>query len=270
MMQRLAGKRALITGAAQGIGFALASQLAKEGVQLLLTDTNVEALSRAKRELEKFGFDCRNYPLDVTDIEQIQGLRDTLRSESIAIDILVNNAGIVHGGAFVDVPLEKHLLTYRVNTEGVIAMTHAFLPQMIERLEAQVINIASASGFIALPKGATYASSKWAVIGFSESLRVELRRAGHRHIGVTTVCPGYVSTGMFDGVKQPLLTPMLSARGLSRKVVCAVKKGDTLVMEPWMVKLTPALMGILPRQATDLLASLIGASASMESWRGHC
>ena len=84
-MQKLAGKRALLTGAAQGIGFALASQLAKEGVQLLLTDTNTEALSGAERELGKFGFDCRAYPLDVTNIEQIHDLRDTLRAESIAI-----------------------------------------------------------------------------------------------------------------------------------------------------------------------------------------
>lgn len=265
-MTTIAGKRALITGGAQGIGFALAEQLAGEGAELVLTDVNAEALEEARSALSGR---VSAFALDVTDLEAIREVRESIVGEVGPIDILVNNAGVVFGGPFLDVPIERHHLTYQVNTLGLVSVTHAFLPQLIARSEAHLVNVASASGYLALPKGSTYASSKWAVIGFSESLRVELSRAGHRHVGVTTVCPSYVSTGMFDGVKPPLLTPMLTPQRLASQIVKAIKRGQLFVNEPWMVKLTPALMGVLPRRASDLIADLLGASASMNTWRGR-
>ena len=123
------------------------------------------------------------------------------------IDVLVNNAGLVFGGAFLDVPLERHLTTYRVNTLGLVAMTHAFLPDLMAGRDGHVVNVASASGFIGLPFGATYASSKWAVLGFSELLErahageeVVIAKAGKPYARlVPIVAGGERKPGAFRG-----------------------------------------------------------------------
>ena len=133
------------------------------------------------------------------------------------ITSLINNAGVVFGGEFEQVELDQHLNTFRVNSEGLMATTHAFLDDLIQAKEAYLVNIASASAFIGLPYGSTYAASKWAVVGFSESLRLELAVRKIRHVHVTSVCPSYISTGMFDGVKTPLFSPMLTPKKVVEK-----------------------------------------------------
>ena len=194
-METLRGKRVLVTGAASGIGKAIAERVAAEGAELLLVDVNQRALEAAGAALARSGAQVRTYVLDVRDTSRMVGLHEEIDKDGGPIDVLVNNAGLVFGGAFLDVPLEQHLTTYRVNTIGLVAMTYAFLPDLIAGRDGHVVNIASASGFIGLPFGATYASSKWAVLGFSESLDQELALQGHRHVHVTAVCPSYVSTG---------------------------------------------------------------------------
>ncbi|MGB7492503.1 MAG: SDR family NAD(P)-dependent oxidoreductase, partial [Thermoanaerobaculia bacterium] len=125
------------------------------------------------------------------------------------------------------------------------------------------------SGLVPLPWGSTYASSKWAVLGFTESIRQEMAELGHKHVGVTTVCPGYVDTGMFDGVRPPLLMPFLKPEQLVEKVRTAILKRQEMVLEPYLVKLTPLLKGILPRFLSDGLADLMGVTTGMKSWSGH-
>lgn len=268
-MKNLRGKRVFVTGGARGIGFAIADQFAAEGAEIILTDLKQEDLDEAKDKLARVGARCHTYVLDVTDHAAIKEVHERVRGEVGSVDVLVNNAGIVSGGPFLEVPLEKHLKTYEVNLLALVAVTHAFLPDLIDGPEGHLINIASASGLIALPNGSTYASSKWGVIGFSESIRIEMQRQGARHVGVTTVSPSYVSTGMFEGVKAPLLTPWLTPEVLAKKVMIAVRDNRPEVLEPWLVKITPAVMGTLPRKVSDLVADILGASKSMESWRGH-
>jgi all-trans-retinol dehydrogenase (NAD+) len=262
-------KRVLVTGGARGLGLALGRAFAERGSEVVLTDLDEEGLAEAREVLSAAGRLCRSYSLDVTDLEAISELRARLHREAGKIDFLVNNAGVVFGGPFLEVPLEHHLKTYQVNVQGVVAMSHAFLPDLIDSPSGHLVNIASASGFIGLPNGSTYASSKWAVIGFSESIRQELKRGGHRYVGVTTVCPSYVDTGMFEGVKAPLLTRFLNPEELAEKVLDAVEHNRAFVLEPWLVKLTPLLAGALPTGLGDLLADTLGASASMERWQGH-
>ena len=105
--------------------------------------------------------------------------------------------------------MEKHQLTYFINTLGPVALTHAFMSDFLSNTEAHIVNIASASGFVGLPYGSTYASSKWAMIGFSDSLRLEMLERGLKQVRVTTVCPSYIATGMFQGVKPPMMIPWL-------------------------------------------------------------
>lgn len=273
-MNRIRLKRVLVTGAAHGIGKAIAHRFAASGAEVVLTDLDAAALAAARDDVAGArgnggGAICRAYPLDVTDADAIHAVRDQLHAEAGRIDVLVNNAGVVYGGPFLEVPLERHRLTYRVNVEGVMAMTHAFLPDLLAAPRGHLVNLASASGFVGLPNGATYASSKWAVIGFSESIRLELKSQGHKNVDVTTVCPTYVDTGMFEGAKAPRTTHFLTPDELAEKIVEAVEHRKVWVLEPWLVKITPMLKSCLPTPVSDFLSDAFGASSSMDTWRGH-
>lgn len=269
-MQTLAGKRVLITGAASGIGKAMAQRFAAERANLVLVDLNEPQLLATASELERTGVNVHSYKLDVTDGPGILALRERIhRDTGGPIDVLVNNAGLVFGGKFLEVPLEKHMLTYRVNIESLVAFTHAFLGDLIGRPDAHVVNTASASGFVGLPLGSTYASSKWAVIGFSESLALEMDLLGHRHVHVTAACPSYVTTGLFDGAKAPLFTSLLTAEKVADKVVRAVLGNRMYVKTPWLVAMTPMLKGLLPFKMFYVVASLLGVNTSMTQWKGR-
>jgi short-subunit dehydrogenase len=268
-MRDLRGKRTLITGGAAGIGRMIAERLVPEGAELVLVDLNEQTLNQALEAVQTMGAEVSGYCLDVTDTDAIPRLRDRVHQDLGPIDVLVNNAGIVYGGDFLSVPLDKHLRTYRVNVEGVVAMTYAFLPDLLSRPAGHLVNIASAAGLVGLPFGSTYASSKWAVIGFSESLRLELEMMKRHSVKVTTVCPSYVSTGLFDGVRPPTATSMLTPEQLAEQVVDAIKHDHAYLLTPWLVRLTPILKGILPQRLFDTVAWSLGATSSMVSWRGH-
>jgi len=268
-MRDLAGKRVLITGGAGGLGHAVARAFAAEGAELVLTDVVAATLADMVADFERRGVRCSGHVVDVTDAAAILDLRERVHAEQGPVQVLVNNAGIVHGGAFIEVPLEHHLRTFRVNVEGVIAMTHAFLPDLVGGREGHLVNVGSASGFIGLPFGSTYAASKWAVIGLSESLRLELKKLGHAHVGVTCVCPSYVDTGMFAGVRPPKLTRFLTPDEVAADLVTAVRRNRPFVLEPWLVKITPFLVHALPRGVADAVSDVFGATTGMRSWHGH-
>ena len=265
-MQTVRGKRALITGAASGIGKAIAEQLGAEGAELLLVDVNEAAVHATAAAL---GPHARPYVLDVTDTSRIIGLRDQIHRDGGPVDLLVNNAGLVFGGAFLDMPLEKHLTTYRVNTLGLVAMTHAFLPDLIAGSDGHVVNIASASAFIGLPFGTTYASSKWAVLGFSESLMLELELQGHHHVHVSVICPSYVATRLFHGARAPLFTQLLTAERVAELTVRAILGNKTHARAPWLAQLTPILKGVMPFWLFARTAATFGVNTSMLEWRGR-
>lgn len=268
-MSGLKLKRVLITGAARGIGKVMAQKFAAKGAELVLTDIQEDLLMETCAELVEQGVRCRGYVVDVTDSKAIVEARDAIHQDLGPIDILVNNAGVVVGGPFLDVSIEKHQLTYRVNTEGPVLMTHAFLPDLIDSPRGHLVFIASASGFVGLPNGTTYASSKWAAIGFAESMRAELKHMGHKHVDVTTVCPTYINTGMFEGAEPPKTASMLEPDFIAEKVVTAVEKRQIWVLEPWIVKITPFLKNCLPTSVSDFLSDAFGANKSMDRWSGH-
>ena len=268
-MTELNRKRVLITGGAQGIGLEMGLQFAGRGAEIVIADLNEAKLAQAKARIEEAGAAAWAFPVDVTNPASIAALKAQIAAEAGPIDILVNNAGVVFGGPFLRTPLDLHFKTYEVNVLGVVAMTHAFLEDLIGRPEAHLVHISSASGFIGLPYGSTYASSKWAVIGFSESIRAELAVMGHKHVHSTVVCPSYIGTGMFEGAEAPKATSILDPKELAEKVVRAVERNRVQVLEPWMVKITPLLRDLLPTAIYDKLSHLFGADTSMADWTGH-
>jgi short-subunit dehydrogenase len=268
-VKTLAGKRALVTGGASGIGKAIAARFAAAGAEIVLVDLNEASLRETAAAFEREGVRVRTYVLDVTDTSRITGLKEQIARDLGRIDVLVNNAGLVFGGGFLDVPLEKHLTTYRVNTLGLVAMTHAFLPDLIAGDDGHVVNVASASGYIGLPFGATYASSKWAVLGFSESLALELELQGHGHVHVSSICPSYVTTGLFDGAKAPRTTKLLTADRVADLTLKAVLANKPHVRTPWLVQATPILKALTPFRLFYRVAALLGVNTSMMQWRGR-
>lgn len=268
-MNKLEGKRVLITGGAQGIGYEMAKKFAERGCAIVLADINEAKAAEAADELAKRGATAVGLQVDVTNPASIAALRARIAAEVGPVDVLVNNAGVVFGGPFTKTPLDQHLKTYEVNLLGLVAVTHAFLDDLVARPEAHLVHIASASGLIGLPYGSTYASSKWGVIGFGESIRAELNLLGHEHVKHTIVCPSYIGTGMFDGAEAPKATSILQPEELAEKVVHAVERDTVHVLEPFMVKLTPLLKAVLPTGLYDRLAHLFGADTSMAHWTGR-
>ena len=268
-MKNWPGKRVLVTGGAAGIGRALAENLAALGAEILLVDFDEPRLVETADAIRATGGTVHPYRLDVTDACSILLVRDSIHAQGGPIDVLVNNAGVVFGGAFLSVPLEKHLATYATNTLGLVQMTHAFLPDLIARPSAHLVNIASAAGLGGLPFAATYASSKWSVIGFSESIRQELARTGCGHVRVTTVCPAYVSTGLFEGARPLRTTSLLSPELLAEQIVSSVERDRAFLRTPWIVKFIPLINGVLPVRMVDALSRVLGATSSMDRWTGH-
>jgi len=268
-MSKLNGRRVLITGGAQGIGLEMAMKFARRGSEIVLADLDEAKLEDAKAKISELGAPVWGFPVDVTNPASIAALKARVDAEAGPIDILVNNAGVVYGGPFTKTSLDDHFKTYEVNTMGVVAMTHAFLDGLISRPEAHLVTIASASGFIGLPYGSSYASSKWAAIGFSESIRAELNLEGHKHVHVTIVCPSYIGTGMFKGAEAPKTTNILEPDFVAEKVVEAVENNSIYVKEPWIVKVTPLLRDLLPTGLYDQISHLFGADTSMAHWTGR-
>lgn len=262
------GMRVLITGAGSGIGALMAHRLAKQGAEVLVSARRLDAADEVVNEIHRQGGRAAAVLLDVSDNDSILAAREQIHREHGVIDVLVNNAGVVFGGTFEEVPLESHLDTFRINTLGLMSTTHAFLNDLKERPRAHLVNIASASAFIGLPFGSSYAASKWAVVGFSESLRLELQERGIDNVAVTTVCPSYISTGMFDGARAPLLTSMLTPEGVVGAILRSTRKREAMVYLPRTVQSAELLKGALPRRVFDEVARLTGISTSMRHWRG--
>jgi all-trans-retinol dehydrogenase (NAD+) len=262
----MTGKRVLITGAGHGLGRAMAREFARAGAAVVVTDQRPD---RAAAVVKEIGPPAVGFPLDVTVPDQVLAARDQVHAAGGPIDVLVNNAGIVAGGSFLEVPLDRHLATVAVNLSGVLAVTHAFLPDLIGRPEARLVNIASASAVVALPHATSYAATKWAVLGFSESLREELRLVGHDHVRVSAICPSYISTGLFDGATPPRFTRLLTPEAVARAVRRAAERGTEIVLLPRSARLLYAVAGVLPRRLYLRLCRRLGVSASMTGWRGN-
>ena len=211
--------------------------------------------------------------VDISDRERIAEAAAETRSLIGEPDILINNAGIVRGALFWDHDPERDIeLTMRVNSLAPMWLTREFLPAMIadRARPKRILNIASAAGTLANPRMSVYAASKWAMIGWSDSLRLELERAGHRHVRVTTFCPSYISTGMFAGAKGPLLTPIMTPRKAVAAAWGGMLAGKPLVMRPWTVKLAAALRGVLPTALWDAVADRVfHVYSSMDEFEGR-
>lgn len=195
-MKDFRGKVAVITGAASGIGAALASRFGSQGARIVLADIEVGALEKTARELEKHGVETQSVVTDVSQGDQVQRLADRALETFGAVHLVFNNAGVFAGGLAWQGMIEDYEWVLGVNTWGVIHGIRTFVPILLEQdCEAHIVNTASMAALTSAPYSGIYTMSKHAVLGLSECLYHELTLRGSK-VGVSVLCPEAVDTGI--------------------------------------------------------------------------
>jgi all-trans-retinol dehydrogenase (NAD+) len=268
-MTDFTGKNVLITGAASGIGRLMAEKIAGFGAHVILWDVNKQALEALGAELIKQDRRVTTCLCDLTDRTAIYTTAKDILRESGPVDVLINNAGIVSGKTLLEAADEDIIRTFDVNTLALFWTTRAFLPEMIQRNSGHIVTIASAAGLVGTAKLIDYCASKFAAVGYADALRVELKRLG-LDIKTTVICPYYISTGMFEGVKTRFswLLPILKPEYVADRVVRAIQTNRTrLVLPPFVM--SSYLMRLFPTQIFDSAMNLLGVNRSMDEFTGR-
>lgn len=262
-------KTILITGAASGIGRRFAEVISERAdVTLILWDRNPDILEQVKEELNSRA-KVSITSIDVTEADIIQLEAQRIIKQKMLPDIIINCAGIVVGKNFHEHSYSQINKTVQINTTGSMWVARAFINEMIERGSGQIVNLASASGYIGNPRMSVYAASKWAVLGWTESLQLEMKKL-QTGVHVTAVIPSYIDTGMFDGVKAPLLVPILKTDDIVERMITGIANKKRAIKAPFMVRFVPFLKSILPASAFDWLAgNVLGVYSSMDSFKGR-
>lgn len=185
-MEDLRDRVALVTGGAQGIGLGIARALSAEGAKVVVLDVEAEPMARAAAELS-----CASYELDVRDRAQWKAVVDDVESAIGPVDILCNNAGVGGGTSVTAMTYELWDWVMDVNVGGVVNGIQTVVPRMLERGTGHVVNTASGAGLVPAGGGFMYVTSKYAVVGLSESMRPDLKKRG---VGMSVLCPGPVAT----------------------------------------------------------------------------
>jgi len=265
------GKTVLITGGGSGIGRLMAINFAKEGCsKIVLWDLNSKGLESVSQEVKSAGGDVYTYLCDVSNREMVYKIAEQVKKEVGKIDILVNNAGIVAGDFFhlnKDESMEKVI---KVNVFGVMWCTKAFLPDMMKENSGHIVTLSSAAATSGVTKLADYAASKWAAFGFAESVRFELQKLKLYGVGTTIVCPYYINTGMFDGVKSfSFLLPIQDQHYVAKEIVRAVKTNRKELYLPRFLVIA-YVARLLPVVLRDWLDEhIFKISCSMDEFKGQ-
>jgi NAD(P)-dependent dehydrogenase (short-subunit alcohol dehydrogenase family) len=271
----LKDQKALVTGAARGIGLAVCRRLANEGCALTLWDLDATALETAAAELRATGVPVFPHVCDVTDRAEVYRLADVAVREMGRVDILVNNAGVLYPGNLLDQPDERWEKTIDVNLTSMLYTIRAFLPAMLERDHGHVVNVSSAAGTVGVAGLAVYAATKWAVWGLTESLRHETRNLGKRGVRWSSIHPNFIAEGLFAGARMPglggLVFPVLRNHDVVARAIvdAALKRGRYSPKRPRTVKVAGILRGLLPDGAFNAMVRVFSVHRGMQSWRGH-
>ena len=273
VMGKFNDKRVLITGGASGIGRLMGAMALDRGAStLVIWDINQQSIDDTIAELTAKG-KVVGYRVDVSDEQSVIDAAKAVKEQVGQIDILINCAGIITSNkTFENYTTAEIHRTMNINTIAPMVVALQFLPDMIARNSGHICNISSAGGLISNPKMSVYAASKWAVIGWSDSVRIELEQMGSR-VKVTTIAPYYIKTGMFNGVKSPIV-PLMKPEYAARQIIRAIEK-DSLVKV--VTKLIPVpyhfvrfMQGILPIRLFDwVFGEVFGIYHSMDNFTGR-
>ena len=265
MRQQLRERTVLVTGGGSGLGRLMALGAANRGAKVVIWDLDAESAVAVRDEIQAAGGEARSQTVDVGD-------RDAVRNAAMItsdVDVLINNAGVVTGKELLDASEEAIERTLRVNTLALFWVTRAFLPGMIKRGNGTVVTMASAAGLVGVARQTDYSASKFAAVGFTESLRAELRKQ-RTGVNALVVCPYYIDTGMFSGVrtKLPRLLPIMQPEYGTEKVLNAIESGKRQLLLPRFVR-TVSPARALPVPLFDWLMDRFGINNTMDHFHGH-
>lgn len=264
---QLQNKTVLITGGASGIGKIMGRLVLEQGGKLVIWDIDQNKIDEVLNEFKNMGT-IAAYRVDISSLSEIQTAAQKVKQDHKKIDVLINNAGIVVGKNFTEHSPTDISKTMEVNTLAPMYITREFLPEMLSANSGHICNIASAAGTVSNPKMSVYAGSKWAVVGWSDSLRLEMTKQ-KKAIGVTTILPYYINTGMFDGVRSKL--PILDPEKVAAKIIQAILKNEKKITIPrYMCRVTRLGQAIMPIRFFDWFAGdFLGIYKTMEHFSGH-
>ena len=240
----------------------------KKAAYIIILDIDEQAGINVCKEIKTVGADCSFVKVDLANQSSIAQAVENIYAIVPSIDIVINNAGIVTGKLFhdhLDAEIEN---TIAINLNAPMYLTHKLLPGMLNNHAGHIVNVASAAGMAAHPKLSVYAASKWGMIGWSESLRLELEQ-GNTGIKVTTVTPYYINTGMFKGVKSPII-PLLKPEVVAKKIIKSIEKNKIFSRMPGIVYAMPFFKGILPQRWFDsVVGKVFGVYGAMDFFKGR-
>jgi len=268
-MESFAGKLSLITGGASGIGRLVGLKLAAAGSHVVLWDLSDEALGKTVDDILAAGGKATAYQCDVADREMVYRTAEKVQREVGRVDLLVNNAGIVNGTPFLDCTDDELRRTMEINILAHFWTVKAFLPNMIKAGRGHIVTISSAGGIVGSARLVDYSASKFAAFGFDEALRAELKKQG-LPVRTTVVCPFFVNTGMFAGVKTrfPFLLPILNEDEVAERIVRAVARGkERLILPPFVCTTWP--LRLFPVKVFDWVVDFLGVNSAMDAFRGR-
>lgn len=272
------GTNVLITGGASGIGRIMGRICLEKGASnLIVWDINQANIDKTEAELSdvkpaEAGVSkgqIHSYIVNVSDPQAIKSAYEKVKSEVGEVDILVNCAGIVRGNNTFDKQTVQDIdLTMDINANAPMYVALAVLPDMLRRDRGHICNIASAAGMLGVPKLSVYCASKWAVIGWTESMRVELKQA-RSHVRVTSVAPYFINTGMFDGVNSKVF-PILDPEKTAAKIIRAVEVGKSFRGIPFAYHFIRIWQGLLPNFLFDFIfGKVFGVYSVMDHFTGR-
>ncbi|HXA42819.1 MAG TPA: SDR family NAD(P)-dependent oxidoreductase [Candidatus Solibacter sp.] len=245
-MKDIGGKVVVVTGASRGLGRAIAQALFDHGMKVVLSARGAEDLDAFQKQLDRGGSRSLAVAADVTSAADRTALIAATRKKFGQVDVLVNNAGTDHPEFFADADFTRVESMVALNLTALMAMTQAVLPEMLERRDGHVVNIASMAGLAPVPFAAVYSATKHAVIGFSESIRYEVADHG---VGVSVVCPGYVrEAGLYhENSEGSGSVPTVAPSQVGEAVVSAITGDRARVLATAAaMKVTPLLTAIAP------------------------
>lgn len=259
----------IITGGASGIGKLMGKIALEKGAKhLAIWDISEKNLSATLEELSRIG-NVSGHIVDITDPVSIDRGYSEVKSSIGDVDLLINNAGVVtNNRTFAEQTDQDIFRTMNVNSIGPMLVTRKILPDMIKRDKGHICNIASAAGLLAVPKMSVYVASKWAAYGWSETMRIELDEIGSR-VRVTTICPYFINTGMFDGIK-PKVFKILDQDETAVKIIRAIEKDKLTRGIPFPVHFIRLQQALLPSKVFDFIfGRLFGIYDVMNHFKGR-
>lgn len=257
-MSEIKGRTMLVTGGAGGLGRSLAAGALRRGAKVVIWDIDASKADAAAAALSELG-DVSARAVDVADQKRVGEACEALREAGVSVDILVNNAGIVVEKDFHEHSRDEMLAVMNVNACAPMIVASFFIGDMLARDCGHICNISSAAGLVSYPTMSVYAASKWAVFGWSDSLRQEMRRR-RRRVRVTTVAPYYINTGLFK--KAPGIIPFMEPDDAAERILCAIEKNVPVLGLPWTLNRIRFLQACLPpRIFGGILDRMLGVSS---------